>query len=332
LSADTLPQRGAGVSETGLDLDSEALWSGEGMPVTLLLDASAHDGLPARLARSGLLHRCLFSGPDAETLAEEAPYLAALDPENVNTSRSLLNFAIDSGAGTILLHAPVPLDRQRTHLRKWLSVLLPESHSREDTPVLFRFYDPAILAAFLGTLTPADAAAFFGPVDRIVTVEPAAARTFSLTEMARATPPRAFPRGGGFYRINDTQYAILAKLTGDVFRTDLERYLRSEFAPETRDMSDAEVRSLINSAIADADRISDKRQGSILSLVVIRLLRPDLLEDAYVMKQVMVEHPLAAQPNQRVGLLLGILTSDFETLDERSSFFARLNRFWTEEF
>ncbi|MEQ8899608.1 MAG: DUF4123 domain-containing protein [Roseovarius sp.] len=331
MSAETIPQPGKGVTEAAQNSDPHTLWSGEGMPAALLLDASAHDGLPARLERSGLPHTCLFSGPDAETLAEEAPYLATLDPQNATASRSLLNFVIGSGAGAILMHAPVELDRQRTHLRKWLSVHLPKGHSREDKPVLFRFYDPAILAAFLGTLTPADAAAFFGPIERIVTVETRAAKAFSLTDIARATPRSTFPPDG-LYRISETQYAILAKLTGDTFRTDLARYLRSEFSPETRDMSDEEMHALIDAAIADADRIGDKRQGSVLSLVVIRLLRPDLLEDAYVMKQVMVDHPLAAHPNQRVGLLLGILTSDFQTLDERSAFFARLNRFWTEEF
>ena len=324
----------ASVSATPFDLVDPGVYpSIVGYPPSLLLDGTAYLNLPDRLARSGLTYTCLFGEADAAALAEEAPYLVQLDMADETASRGMLDFALSAEEGAIALASSASLDRQRTHFRKWLSVHLPHAQANSEVkPVLFRFYDPAIMAAFLGTLGPADAAAFFGPVNIIVVMEDRdTAEAFKLTPVAANTPPRPFPPGG-LYRVSDTQYAILANVTADAFRDDLFRYLRSEFALETKEMSDDEVRELIDQAIADGEALGDKRQGSLLNLVAIRVLRPDLLKDKFVMDQVTKKHELASDPNQRVSLLMGYMTTDFESVQEFNDFYARLQRFWTGEY
>lgn len=112
------------------------------------------------------------------------------------------------------------------------------------------------------------------------------------------------------------------------FEERLFEFLRTEFAVETSVLSDSEVQALVDQALKDGERLGDTRQGSMLSLVTIHLLRPDIISDEWIWNQVLHQHPLSRNPNQRIGILVGYLIIDFASLEEHNAYFARLDRFW----
>ncbi len=328
------------LGDTPLGVTSRTLDAGEtrkllnhAVPApTLLIDGAAYVGMAARMEASRLETHSLFGQADLNLLADEAPWLAQLSRSDFERSNTLLVFLQqgDTPEPFIALSSDVTPLMLRTHLKKWLSVRLPETapeRTPEDKPVLFRFYDPAILAAFLGTLTISEAQAFFGPIQEITIVDEAGSQAFTQTAAAGVVA-EPLPREGGLYRITPEQYLILSNLRADTFRQDLFRFLRTEYALETKDMSDGQVRGLIAQSIKDGETLGDKRQGSILNLVIIRLLRPDIMEDEFIWDQVTVTNPEAADPKQRVGLLHAYLFTDFKDVDAFDAHFARISKFW----
>jgi hypothetical protein len=75
----------------------------------------------------------------------------------------------------IWLVSSAPLDDVRRHLRRFLKV--SDERGRQ---LLFRYYDPIVLTAFLPTCTASELAELFGPIDAFL-VESATTR--ELTEL-----------------------------------------------------------------------------------------------------------------------------------------------------
>ena len=109
---------------------------------------------------SGLEHACLYAGTLAPALQAAAPYLVHLTPGAGFTAE-----LIDAGWGqswgiiTIVPPQTVTLQRQRRHFRTLLRV-----RDTRGRILVFRFYDPRVLRAYLPTCTAEEIAQFFGPI------------------------------------------------------------------------------------------------------------------------------------------------------------------------
>lgn len=133
-------------------------FSRQSAPFYALLDTARDNEILPLLCESGCEYECLYGGTLAATMSDYAPYLVAV----LNTS-PFLRTLIQRGWGEswgIFLTTDVELNVLRRHLRRFLSVKLPDGRQ-----VLFRFYDPRVLRTFLPTCNGEELQRFFGPID-----------------------------------------------------------------------------------------------------------------------------------------------------------------------
>lgn len=127
-------------------------------PLYALLDTARDNEILSLLSGSGCTFECLYGGAFAATMSDYAPYLVAVPADS-----PFLQALIDHGWGEswgIFLSTDAELNALRRHLRRFLSVKLPDGRQ-----VLFRFYDPRVLRTFLPTCTGEELERFFGPIE-----------------------------------------------------------------------------------------------------------------------------------------------------------------------
>lgn len=126
-------------------------------PLYALLDAARDGAILSLLRASGCDFISLYGGAFAATMSDYAPYLVSVPGDSL-----FLQVLVDLSWGEswgIFLTADVGLSALRRHLRRFLSVKLPDGRQ-----VLFRFYDPRVLRTFLSTCTGEELQRFFGPI------------------------------------------------------------------------------------------------------------------------------------------------------------------------
>lgn len=138
----------------------EALWpQGAATRGSLwaILDCARSRTIYQLMVMSRLDYQCLYSGRLPTQLKLVAPYMVELSPHYAFTT-TLLERGLGRSWGIF-----VRIDdwtQLRHHLRKLLTVR--DSAGRR---LLFRFYDPRVLRAFLPTCTTDELRQVFGPVD-----------------------------------------------------------------------------------------------------------------------------------------------------------------------
>lgn len=136
-----------------------ALWPDGGkskLGVWAVLDCARDPAIYLALLESRTEFRCLYSGTLPRALEMVAPQLVELTP----TSRLLARW-LDEGWGDswgVFIHIADPANL-RHHLRKFLKV-----HDEQGKRLLFRYYDPRVLRAFLPTCLPEESQQLFGPI------------------------------------------------------------------------------------------------------------------------------------------------------------------------
>ena len=142
------------------ELVLKALWPQGEKPtlgVWAILDCARDPKIYLALLESRLEFRCLYSGTLPRALEMVAPHLVELSPAN-RLTRHWLDIGWGQSWGVFLkIHDAANL---RHHLRKFLKVHDPLGRS-----LLFRYYDPRVLRAFLPMAEPQQRQALFGPID-----------------------------------------------------------------------------------------------------------------------------------------------------------------------
>ena len=122
-----------------------------------ILDGASVEGLLDQLYKYEPEFECLYRGELQPDLAEVAPYLVKLDRESVFT-----DWVIENGWGKhwgVFAVTKADLPTLRRHFRRFLTV-----HNESGEPLVFRFYDPRVLAVYLTTCNAEELTAIFGPV------------------------------------------------------------------------------------------------------------------------------------------------------------------------
>lgn len=136
------------------DEDSIAFVAVDGANVPNLLDKLYEE--------TGPEFECLYSGEMEPDIAEVAPYLAKLEPEN-EFSKWVFSGWGDSWGIYAVVPAEMELAEVRRHFRKLNMVYGPDMK-----PLLFRWYDPRVLRTMLPTCNSEQLKEMFGPVKRFV--------------------------------------------------------------------------------------------------------------------------------------------------------------------
>jgi hypothetical protein len=137
----------------------DRLWPGRGPRhlVYAVLDGARDPRLVERLEELRFERQCLFLGPLADAVLAKSPWLVRL-VQDARPTRWLLE-AMGGKSWGVFLRSPGDLMAVRRHLRTLLRV-----RDEDDRKLLFRFYDPRVLRAFLPTIRPGEVARFVGPV------------------------------------------------------------------------------------------------------------------------------------------------------------------------
>ena len=122
-----------------------------------ILDGARDPRIVPRIRASGVAARCLFDGELHPSLAAAAPYLVALEPD-APFSAALIADGWDTAWG-VWLTSTASLAALHHHFRRFLRVL-----DADGRPLMFRYYDPRVLAVYLPTCSAAELEFVFGPV------------------------------------------------------------------------------------------------------------------------------------------------------------------------
>jgi hypothetical protein len=139
------------------------VWTDHEHATFALLDGAGSPGLLDKLYQAdGPEFECLYSGELAPDIAEVAPYIARLEPGSGFAEWVLGGWGEHRG---IVVHAPDELGMAalRRHFRKLNTVYGPDGR-----PMLFRYYDPRVMASFLPACSDGQLKDMFGPVARYV--------------------------------------------------------------------------------------------------------------------------------------------------------------------
>jgi len=127
-----------------------------------LLDGARTPDVQAWVLTSRLESRCLYIGELAPALARVAPYVVRL-PRSSPASRALLDRAWGDSWG-VFFRSTASMDALHRHFRRMLRV-----QDERGVRMLFRFYDPRVLRAYLPTCVASELNQVFGPVEYFVT-------------------------------------------------------------------------------------------------------------------------------------------------------------------
>lgn len=123
-----------------------------------LVDGAQDDRVYPLLAAEGNDWRCLYGTDLPRVLATVAPYLVAL-----SSHYPFAGYFARYGRGNhwgVMLRSTASMDDLAEHFAGMIRARLPQGRD-----VLFRFYDPRVLRAYLPTCTAQELDAVFGPVD-----------------------------------------------------------------------------------------------------------------------------------------------------------------------
>lgn len=126
-----------------------------------IIDAARDEEVLAFLQGATEEFVSLYEGWQGESLADVAPYLVRV-PREGTFLEELLQRGWSKSWG-VFVTSEVPFKALRQHLRYFLRV-----QDEDGNRMLFRFYDPRVLRAYLPTCTPYETQTFFGPIEAFV--------------------------------------------------------------------------------------------------------------------------------------------------------------------
>jgi hypothetical protein len=142
-----------------LDRVIETIWppsSPQASSVWAILDAARDERIYSALKLSRLEYICLYSGKLPDVLQRAAPYIVELAP-GYSFTRPLLEMGWGNSWGVFLRIKDAR--NLRHHLRGFLRV-----QDESGRLLVFRYYDPRVLRAYLPTCQTHELSTVFGPV------------------------------------------------------------------------------------------------------------------------------------------------------------------------
>ena len=134
-----------------------ALTESEETSTYMILDACSEPLLPAEIQSFGA--ESLWQGNAQRDFWSIAPYLVPANEQILEWT--LANLA--SGTWGLLIESTYSFTDLRSHLRKFLTVKLPD-----DRQVYFRFYDPRVLTSYVDSCSPEEFGLLMSHVSRFI--------------------------------------------------------------------------------------------------------------------------------------------------------------------
>lgn len=143
-----------------LDQIRSRLWAGEGARVHAVIDGARVPGLPARLAAAAPAPwDALQRGALDDAAAARAAYVVEVDGAAALAQWLLTQASLELPGWGVLLASTRTLLDVREHARALLALRLPDGSERE-----WRWFDPAVLDAFMAVASASQQRALLGPL------------------------------------------------------------------------------------------------------------------------------------------------------------------------
>ncbi len=138
----------------------------EAPAVYAVLDGARDARIVPMIKASGLPYKCLYEGDLPDEILRVAPYVVGLKP-NAAFTRALLKEGWGNSWGIfVTVPKPAVVETVRRTMRKYLQVQGPAGQK-----LLFRFYDPRVMRAYLPSCNPFEAKIIFGSATEILCEE-----------------------------------------------------------------------------------------------------------------------------------------------------------------
>jgi hypothetical protein len=139
----------------------------DGLPTRVwgVFDGARDPEIHAAASRSGARGVCLYGDDVPTELARVAPWLLPVPPES--TFGTLFATVGRGRAWGVLLRTAATSEELAHHFVGLLRAKVPDGRT-----LLFRFYDPRVLAAILPTCTPSQLDQMFGPCEAFLIEHP----------------------------------------------------------------------------------------------------------------------------------------------------------------
>ena len=212
-------------------------------PLFAVLDGALFDDLPGDLLNAGFSCRSLFLEHGDEEVERAGPWLMTLDSDRARAHAEALAVAQPCAVFWSCADGEMALWR---HLRTLNEVLIPLEGERDGEQtggherVMFRHWDPNVLAAVMPLLDAAQFARVFGPCAYILINAPDHG---GLKRIPR--PENLPPAPHGPLRLSPLQMEGLKAAAADQSRTRINRYLLDAAPNETAALGDARLKELI---------------------------------------------------------------------------------------
>ncbi|TNE66968.1 MAG: DUF4123 domain-containing protein [Rhodobacteraceae bacterium] len=240
--------------------------------VYLVVDPDSFPELGDALEESDLPYTNLYGKGEGVLGQTEAPYIVQLNARDIANWKHLIkNLRNQNVAIGLIAPETVDIHQLRRHWKKWISVRIPN----EDQPVMFRFFDPRILFAFLATLSAAEAHSFYGPAQHLIGFQDGQLEVATPEAVVRNTAPLKLGVGE-HYLFRAEQVQAMEDVTSQVFKDRLKRYLRIVWWQYAEDMPEEQLSQIVEDGIADAKKLESMTDNSVLAMTLIRLIDPSV--------------------------------------------------------
>ncbi len=198
-------------------------------PRFAVIDGSQVTDIAALLRQADLSARALFLEQADPAIVAAGPFLAPVDGTRLD--RLLQIPGIE--AACVFWGGAVAEPVLFRHLRSLNLARIPAAEGAAPEMVLFRHYDPAVIAVILPVLRPAQRARMFGPMQSMALSTP---DTGPLEASARADWPAAEP---GWLTLDAAQMAAVTTAMRARSHRSIARYLRDTMPDRTAGFDDA---------------------------------------------------------------------------------------------
>jgi hypothetical protein len=250
-----------------------------------VLDGAHFDDLPVTLAERRMLAHPLYLEAGGASGVKAGPHLLELaGPQEVT---ALLDLIIGKPAATFWSW-PNGLHTLRRHLRSLNLVEIPNErraypdNSAYET-VLFRHWDPAVLAVTLPVLTPEQLCRFRGSAYTVI-FDPANSGDVAALHQ----PARLLPVQRGWLRFDGEQVAAITNRRMGASQDRIAKYLREATPEQTSGLSDDQLRAAIANSDREARAFGLKAERDIGRWTYLQLmLGGNLLSDPHALATIL---------------------------------------------
>ncbi len=239
-----------------------------------VVDGACFDDVSATLDRAGILARALFLDAGGRTRVQAGPFLARLDPA------SLPRFLAIPGIATACVFwlGPVQEGTLFQHLRGLNLIELPRTGDPANPvgpateTVLFRHWDPSVMAMTYQVLEPRQRARLLGPAAGLLLSDDGGKVRVGARQVEWPQPAR------GRLRLAPNQLAAMDEAVARRSRRAIADYLRATAPRQTRTMDDADLIRFVMQTEADGRELGLTRERALGQFCYISLVGEGQIE------------------------------------------------------